>query len=93
MHSGELERLTESGKSSVDATSSGTEGSGEKGARKRKAGLKLNQIAAKLQEKNSPEEPPYTETKDLIKEEVSVLLYLIFSVQCYLGMTDKRNQS
>ncbi|VDO83009.1 unnamed protein product, partial [Onchocerca flexuosa] len=44
-------------KSSIDEGSSGMEQESDKGAKKRKAGLKLNQIAARLQEKNSPENP------------------------------------
>ncbi|KAK6113481.1 hypothetical protein QQG55_51800 [Brugia pahangi] len=55
--SGESEDSPSSGKSSIDEGSSGMEQESDKGAKKRKAGLKLNQIAARLQEKNSPENP------------------------------------
>ncbi|VDK86692.1 unnamed protein product [Litomosoides sigmodontis] len=55
--SGESHDSPSSGKSSVDEGSSGIEQESDKGAKKRKAGLKLNQIAARLQEKNSPENP------------------------------------
>ncbi|KAL3990384.1 hypothetical protein ACH3XW_31540 [Acanthocheilonema viteae] len=53
--SGESQDSPSSGKSSIDEGSSGIEQESDKGAKKRKAGLKLNQIAARLQEKNSPE--------------------------------------
>ncbi|CAG9534647.1 unnamed protein product [Cercopithifilaria johnstoni] len=55
--SGESQDSPSSGKSSIDEGSSGIEQESDKGAKKRKAGLKLNQIAARLQEKNSPENP------------------------------------
>lgn len=58
--SGESDESPSSEKSSSDEGSSGMEQmeqESDKGAKKRKAGLKLDQIAARLQEKNSPENP------------------------------------
>ena len=52
------------------------EENGDKGARKRKAGLKLNQIAARLQEKHSPgadDSASAFESSDL-KREVGILI-------------------
>ncbi|VDN04929.1 unnamed protein product [Thelazia callipaeda] len=59
--SGESQDSPSSGKSSIDEGSSIIEADIDKGAKKRKAGLKLNQIAARLHEKNSPDNAHYSD--------------------------------
>uniref|UniRef100_A0A9J2PR87 C2H2-type domain-containing protein n=1 Tax=Ascaris lumbricoides TaxID=6252 RepID=A0A9J2PR87_ASCLU len=58
-----------SAKSSGDEGSLTTDETGDKGARKRKAGLKLNQIAARLHEKNSPGVDDVVDTNEEVKRE------------------------
>lgn len=60
----------DSGKSSGDERLSPVGEAGDKGARKRKAGLKLNQIAARLQEKHSPGAEDDEEEATEVKREV-----------------------
>lgn len=62
-----------SAKSSGDEGSLTTDETGDKGARKRKAGLKLNQIAARLHEKNSPGIDDVVDTNEEVKREVSFI--------------------
>lgn len=69
--------IGESHTSPLGSAKSSDEGSltadeaGDKGARKRKAGLKLNQIAARLHEKNSPGIDEIADTNERVKSEVS----------------------
>ncbi|VDK54955.1 unnamed protein product [Gongylonema pulchrum] len=77
--SGESQDSPTSGKSSIDEASgsSGAEQGSDKRERRRKAGLKLNEIAARLHEKNSPESPHSADVRTEIKCEVDFFHFLL----------------